>query len=146
MYDLEAILQHEGEHIHGGHYIMFLRTKTAWERRDDEKCVQHDVAKLPPYSPENVYILVFALQEKVAVLDSPHRAKACSSTGPQASNCDGDASGLQCASSAGFQAATCSSAAPVRKDGLDEASFLKVPGHNEMGAAQLCLISLVMMV
>ena len=60
-YILEAILQHEGESIHGGHYIMFLRTNGAWERRDDGKQTVFVSAKLPPYSPENVYVVVYGL-------------------------------------------------------------------------------------
>ncbi len=75
LYDLQAILQHEGESARCGHYIMFLRTSTAWECRNDGTCVEHDGAKLPPYSPESVYILVYALRKKVTVPESPQPDK-----------------------------------------------------------------------
>ena len=71
MYDLQAIVQHEGESAHCGHYIMFLRTSRSWECRNDGTVVEHDSAKLPPYSPENVYIVVYTLRKRVAVLDYP---------------------------------------------------------------------------
>ena len=60
-YCLEAILQHEGESVHGGHYIIFLRLNGIWECRDDHRRTTYEGASLPPYSPENVYVVVYGL-------------------------------------------------------------------------------------
>ena len=60
-YRLEAILQHEGESIHGGHYIIFLRLGEIWECRNDDRRTFYPDANLPPYSPENVYVVVYGL-------------------------------------------------------------------------------------
>ena len=40
---------------------MFLRSTGAWERRDDDRRTLFDSAKLPPYSPDNVYVVVYGL-------------------------------------------------------------------------------------
>ena len=59
-YHVEAILQHEGANAQHGHYIMFLRTAVGWELRDDSVRTMYPPQKLPPYQPENVYVLVYA--------------------------------------------------------------------------------------
>ena len=60
-YSLQAIVQHEGESIHGGHYIMYLKSNGKWECRNDQSRTFYDAGKLPPYTPENVYLVVYAL-------------------------------------------------------------------------------------
>ena len=61
VYSLEAILQHECASVHGGHYIIFLRLNGLWECRDDDRRTLYKGAKLPPYSPENIYVVVYGL-------------------------------------------------------------------------------------
>ena len=53
-YHLEAILQHEGQSAHCGHYVVFLFLNGRWERRDDGRRDRYQGGELPPYTPENV--------------------------------------------------------------------------------------------
>ena len=58
-YFLEAILQHEGDSASSGHYIVFLRLGGIWQCRNDNRKDEFYGARLPPYSPENVYLVVY---------------------------------------------------------------------------------------
>ena len=49
-YNLEAILQHQGESSAGGHYIIFVLVSGHWEERDDAKVRRTNLA----YDPSNV--------------------------------------------------------------------------------------------
>ena len=60
-YNLEAILQHEGQSVHGGHYIIFLFLNGCWECRDDGSRTVYEGARMPPYTPENVYVVVYGI-------------------------------------------------------------------------------------
>ena len=60
---LQAIVQHEGESVHGGHYVIFLRRDGIWECRDDGMMREYEVARLPLYCPQNVYVVVYARSE-----------------------------------------------------------------------------------
>ena len=53
-YHLEAIVQHEGQFAHCGHYVVFLFLNGRWERRDDDRRDIYQAGELPPYTPENV--------------------------------------------------------------------------------------------
>ena len=49
-YNLEAILQHQGESSAGGHYIIFVLVSGHWEERDDARVRRTNLA----YDPSNV--------------------------------------------------------------------------------------------
>lgn len=49
-YNLEAILQHQGESSAHGHYIIFVLVSGHWEERDDAKVKRRNLA----YEPSNV--------------------------------------------------------------------------------------------
>ena len=49
-YNLEAILQHQGDSMAGGHYIIFVLVSGHWEERDDAEVRRTNLA----YDPSNV--------------------------------------------------------------------------------------------
>ena len=64
-YRLEAILQHHGRSAHQGHYIIFLFINGVWECHNDDDRTFFNDEDMPPYSPEDVYVVVYGLTNPV---------------------------------------------------------------------------------
>ena len=39
-YSLQAIVEHDGEDVHGGHYVVLIRRHGIWEDREDDKIIK----------------------------------------------------------------------------------------------------------
>ena len=73
-YSLRAIVLHQGRGLHSGHYIMYLRTATGWERRDDSNCEPAGNDELPYGMKKNNGIGKREWTEVVVVVYKRHAA------------------------------------------------------------------------
>ena len=69
-YSLRAIVLYQGSSVHRGHYIMFLRSSTGWEKRDDGCCIPCGSDDVPPCNPSDVYLLVYKKHEALSALEA----------------------------------------------------------------------------
>ena len=69
-YSLQAVIAHQGDSTHHGHYIMYLRSSQGWERRDDAACTLVGNDTVPPCNLSELYVVIYKKVEALSLSEA----------------------------------------------------------------------------